>query len=310
MLEEKREIRLHPYNPIASIIIPHLGSRDPRTTNEKGIESYTKDGSTVLVTSPHDPLFRVEQHPILEGVGLYDRGYAFGAEENLTLDKFSPQGLELLLEAIISRSKALRDVQVDGRRLRQFHAYATYENDGLVGKLLPSERIAPLIADEIKKALEYYGRRQICMYCNIICQEQDESINEESRLVFLDEDRNGYIGFVPFSSQHPCAVSIFPLKHISRLTEFLDWQVKQLALWIYKSINAVSKLTDQKINLFLYSTPFFSDKGDEFNGDVEKSHHFHAEITPDGNQIPGTGWYVIPSRPKDVARTLRRLIKI
>lgn len=310
MSEEKRELRIHSYNSIASIIWHSFeGTGDVLTTNGGEITSRSRDGNTLHILSPTNPLLRLEQHPSKEGVGLYDRNYAFGAEEILLLDKYDLTGLELLLEFLKSRPDELRKSELGGEKLRQFHAYATYELGTLVGRLFASERIAPFIDDEIKKALSHYSQKKRCLYCDIVRQEQNESVNQESRVVFLDDNKDGYIGLVPFTPQHPYSLNIFPLKHKLRLKQFTSDQLKNLALWIYLSMDAIKEKAHQKIYLFLYSTPLYSNKDPDYDPNIENAHHLHVEIIPEGIQIPGTGWYVIPYRPKDAAKELRSIIQ-
>ena len=318
-VQERRELRQHPTYPRASFIMNGFEDnlyRSQRSVQGNEITSLSRNGVTVRVISPEHPLLLLEQKIIVEGVGLYDRAYAFGADERLDVNKFSPEGLELLLETIKLRSIALKNTD-KGEPLRQFHSYATLEQDILTGRLLASERVAPTVEHEITKLAEHTKQHQKrCFYCDIVRQEQNEAENEESRVVFLDENKEGYIGFVPFAPKGKDSLSVIPLKHVSRLTELSGEQVRLLAQRVYDSLIILKEATQGRqittLNVVFYSAPINSTSLGNRNGFYDVSYHFHAGVLPekpDSYEIPGADWFVVPGRPKDTAKKYREILE-
>ncbi len=307
----RREIRQGVFDPRSSIIIPNFG-RDLTSLIVDGIDitheinEISNVGDDTRLISPYKPVLQLEQHAAVEGVGLYDRGFALGGEEVIEI-KYGPTGLESLLKIFKSRSIALENSTKNGK-LRQFFASATYSQGKLVGRHLVSERIAPAIDYAIQKSSAYYDYKKRCMFCDIRRQEQNTMVNEESRVIFLDKYNNGYLGFVPFDPPQEYYLTILPLKHVLRLKELSDEEIKNLAFRIYQSIEILNYATKgQRVDVFLYSTPLSHPKAEN----LEKSHHFYVRAVPEGtqNEIRGTGWYVVTKRPKDVAGELRGFLE-
>ncbi len=331
-LDGRREIREHPTYPRATFVMNGLEVDlidSQESTQGREIASLSSNGVIVRAISPDHPLLLLEEHPEVEGVGaVYDRSYAYGADERFSVNKFCPDGLELLLKMIISRSNALKGSH-EGKRLRQFYPYATLDQDNLTARLLASEIIAPAIEYEIKKLAEYgdYHPRR-CAYCDIVRQEQDATKNQESRVVFLDGykdffklNEEGYIGFVPFAPKDKDSLSVMPLRHVSRLTELSAEQIKRLAARTYDSLAILREATIHRksnaLHVVFYSAPLDLAHNQHSNGFEPENYHFHVGVFPaepisyeiPSYEIPGTGWFVVPGRPKDTAKKHREILE-
>jgi len=323
-----REIRFHPTYGGATIILPESEDGLPPilgTAEGQEIIRRSRDGIYVRVISPKHLFFLLEERHEVEGVGLYKRKYAFGAHENFHANELSASSLELLIETVKERTLELQSRAIHRERLKYFHVYAATDGEQLVGSLLATESIAPHMLHEIQELSGYanyknkgVGLQNICEYCEMVKQEQDLFTNEESRVVFVDGYKHGFIGFGPFSPPNKYSLSIYPLKHVSTLEELSSEQTRILAQRIYESVSVVMinkyiKANDlNPVDIIFYSVPIdMNEKNDDFS---LKNYHFHVGVSvarPDVNgsyKIPGTGWSVIRGRPKDTAKEFREIL--
>ena len=322
------------------ILIPQFTGNlgDSQTSTEgTSILPYSKNGSEVDVKSPDKHhLFILEEVREIEGVGLYDRVSGFGADERLEARGiFSPTSLELLISTFIKRTKELKQGE-KGSSLRQFHAYGIYKTDdsSLTGRLLASREIAPNIQNELGESNHYFhfNNRERCMYCDITKQERNSAESSEHRVVFYHDElvfdskgnllyNNGAIAFVPFAPIDQHNVHILPFKHTPRLTDLSEKQTAYLADILYKCLLSISidaKAMQREVHnleFAIHSVPFYS-KDDVHlrsndNNRVDEYSHTYIEISPQETtsyNIPGSGWLVVPDRPKDTAARLRHII--
>lgn len=343
----RREIRRNYFDPNRPVIVlpDFQGDMFISQVSPKGsfIDSYTKDGGvSVTIRSPPKPLFYLEGKPlnVPEG-GLDSRIYALGADERFSVSEFSPQGLELLLCALVQRSTVLKRQAINGDMLRQFYPYGMYNlaNSTLVSRLLASAEVSPHIQSEMRSSVHHYWGdyypKERCASCDRIAFERENFRKNpnESRVVILQDDTaGGYILLVPFAAPDPLRLDLLPLQHVARLTDLSPAQINYTAHAIYSAIDIIIKRA-HKINrgidtveISLHSVPFYNFEEiarlngflkDESTANrvINSSYHFHVEIAPgkitrqsESYQIPGTGWTVVPGRLKDSARELRKIL--
>lgn len=330
--EFRREFRRDPTRGLKSIILPdfpppsYSGSLYNSQVDINGaqIEYFSNNGVYVRVMSPKIPLLLLEDPPSrsVGDTALNDRNSAFGADERFSVNELSPSGLELLIYALISRSKALQSTTDNGGSLRQFYPYLTYDinTSSLVGRLLASREIAPSIKEEETSFLRHFIDKERCMYCDIVVEEKRMASNPETRFLNMDEH---YISFVPFTPSSPYDLRILPLKHIRRLVELSLEQIKYLGKNIYDAIKSIEIVSNSNgkidtINVALHSAPIYSNQDLVYNNGMKelgRFYHFHTEISSgtfpakgDSYIIYGSGWKVIPYRPKNIAEKLRQAL--
>jgi len=240
------------------------------------IKGFPHDIPTVRAISPETPLFKLEEHPEIEvvGDGMYNKRYAFGADERFQTEGFRLDVLEALLTAFQSRSIELRDkaeIKIEGtdkplkvgKSLRQFYPYAMYYhnnpyigNSSLVGRLLASRVVAPQIDQEIKASARYFefSLKERCKYCDKAKEEERKFLNPEQgispsehRVVLAENDQhnNGCVAYVPYSLHDQHHIRIIPFKHIARHTDLSSRQIQYLASAIYKSLQMIIKDADR-----------------------------------------------------------------
>ena len=325
------EIRKDPLTGKTVIVAPYLDNdnfiESQIGTDGKTIANFHNNGATVKVTSPKMPLFLLEEHPEIEGHGIYDRKSAFGADERFSLDRLSPSGLELLINVFKVRSLELQNRTENGSSLRQFYPYATYnaDNSSLTGRLLATREIAPQIQSEIILSEDYFGwlDKNRCVSCDMIRQERDRAYKAQTRVLTFSSDLvDGSIAFVPFAPEEAYSIHIFPFAHKTRLIDLSEEQIKDLTNIIYQSLESIIKRStglknDDNINIALHSGPTDSKENGRIKSNVyyglNDYYHFHIEIsrgkTPvqaSEYKIPESGWTVIQGRPKDKATELRK----
>jgi len=326
--EFRREIRTDPATGRKIIVLPDLkGDVHSYMTTPIGdkIDFLSINGTSVSVLTPEVPLFLLEERGEVVGDGaVYDRSSAFGADERLNVDVFSPSGLEALLKSFKSRSIELHSRATNKDSLTQFFPYFVYVSDqrSLTGILLASRAIPPVILSEIEKSenhAAYHSERY--MYCDIRDEEKRMSNDSESRFVTKNMD---YIAFTPFAPSDQHGIHILPFKHIPRFEDLSDEQIRNLAMIVYESMRRIQIVAkdDRRhfdiVNVVLHSAPNII-KGDKTSQRtrylLERIYHFHVEISPGQNpmhgspyEIPFSGWTIVAGRPKDTAYKLRQAL--
>ncbi len=324
--EFRREIRTDPFTGNEVIVLPELKEDlyySLTSTKGNKIDFLSMGKANVTVTTPETPLFLLEEKHVT-AVGdsaLYDRSSAFGADERFLVNEISAGGLEVLLEAFKTRSMELQTKAPNGKELSQFYPYAIYtpHANSLVGVLLASRAIAPVIKSEMKQADSHYQIKKRSLYKDLTSDEKRLKLEAESRFVVENDD---YIAFLQFAPSDQFDIRILPKQDIPRFTGLSQRQTRNLALIIYDSISRiqlVAKLRQRYlgvINLALHSAPVLEEKDYtrlDIKNPLEIIYNFHVEIRPGTEpfygapyEIPFSGWTVNADRPKNIAQQLRR----
>lgn len=321
----RREIRESPLSPELTYI---LSGSDQRLYNTqvgvegKEIDLFSRNDATVSVITPTHPLVLLEEDPVGAMDGVYERQSAKGADERFKVNRFDPEGLELLINSLIARAKTLRADPTHGASLRHFNPYWAYHpgnvfgNETLVGRQLASKLIPPTIEREIERAEPHFANKSRCLYCDIVTEEIKNADDPDSRMVFLTEH---HIGFVPFSSSRPYSVHVYPLRHTARLTGFSEEQIRDLATSVWTTMLRTEALAANhgkvdSVNVAIYTPPYINGSSPYTKGDqIDRFYHTHLEIFPypipkrisESYEIPGSGIFVSAIRPKSTAKSLR-----
>lgn len=329
--EFRREIRIDPLTGGRRIVLPNINGDISRLlTNTKGekIDTFSSGKFNVAVTSPEVPLFLLEETPMSVGDStVYDRVAGFGADERFAVNSWSPEGLELLIEAVKSRSATLQAIVVNGRGLGQVYSYALlnpYERT-LTGVLLASREIAPRIRQEAIRADAYLSHKKRRIHHDIHMDEAISLFGEEHRVVDANED---YMVTIPFAPSDQHSLYIFPVEQdVARLTELTKNKFRGLAELIYRAVVALQLKAHEKedgrffnvVYIAMHSAPVIERPQDRMRfglkNNPDDAYDFHVHIAlgtmPTYKApyiVPESGWSVSAGRPKNIAGMLRRYL--
>ena len=167
------------------------------------------------------PLLQIEGDIQREGFGIFDRVSGRGASEILiehpdhqaSWDTMSGAELERILWMFRQRVEDLyRDRQIRSvliyRRDRSADSHVRHPFSRILG--------APLVFDdireELKAARDHYARKQRCLYCDILHQENRDAERVVKRT-------NCFVVYAPYGSRRPYETWIVPVTHRHRFEE-------------------------------------------------------------------------------------------
>jgi len=289
---------------------PFCPGREDQTPPE--VMAYRPDGSapnspgwTVRVVPNKYPALQIEGELDPRGEGIYDRMNGIGAHEVIietpdheaTLATMPEPQIEAMLYAFIDR---INDLERDVR----FKYIQIFKNVGEAAgaslehphcQLIATPVVPKRITEELSGALTHFEHRERCVFCDILRQEAEVG----KRLIFADDL---VVSLVPYAPRFPFEIQILPRRHESSFKRVVDEEVKHLALHF--------KLVIEKINLLLGAPPYNLVLHTAPCGLDELEHyHWHVEIIPKLAKVAGfewgTGFYINPAVPEQVAEDLR-----
>ncbi|MBI2877732.1 MAG: DUF4921 family protein [Candidatus Tectomicrobia bacterium] len=258
------------------------------------------------------PLFRLEGGLGKRAEGMYDLMNNFGAHEIVietpqhqqTWPEMDPGQLERILQAYCKRSLSLRG----DKRFRQIlitkhHWGPQFRWDPSFDHLLhhPHSHIVAMpfiparIEDEVKGILDYYQRKDRCLYCDVITQE----LRDQKRII-LETDH--FLTFAPYASRYPYEVWIIPKVHFPDFAAIGESQMADLSQMLRATYAKVHKaFEDAVISMVLHTTPLQEYYREEY--------HWHLELRPRLERPMGfewgTGFFINYIAPEEAAAVLR-----
>lgn len=154
--------------------------------------------------------------------------------------------------------------------------------------------------EEIHGALEYYNKKDRCVYCDII--QEEKLLNER----VICENAN-FIAICPFASRSPYQIYIIPKEHSDSIIyssshDILDFSsiLKDVFSRLYKLLGEVS------FNYVLHTLlPTLEDK-------YKNSSHWFLDIMPKMSKLAGyelgSGVFINSITPEDAAEQLRNIL--
>lgn len=276
-----------------------------------------KPGWQVRVVANKFPALRIEGNLDRKGMRLYDRMNGIGAHEviietpqhELTLSDMPVEHLELVFKAYRER---LNDLMQD----RRFKYVLIFKNHGkLAGASLshPHTQIiaTPVtprtVAVELESAKEHYHLKERCLFCDIISDELDDG----SRVIRADER---FVTLAPYASRFPFELIVAPAAHRANFAAITDEDIRHLAVTVKDILSRIKVgLKNPPFNFILHTTPNTraSARRSTYWDTLEFDFHWHLEIMPRLTRIAGfewgTGFYINPVAPEEVAKYLREL---
>lgn len=295
-----------PYQPQeAEGLCPFCPGHEEMTPRETFMLSGEGGGWAVRVIPNKFPFFHIEGEFDRRPEGMYDVMEAIGAHEIVVetpghkqnFASMDTQQIEKILRAYRER---LKDLEKD-RRFQQFLILKNYP--GVFNRHPHSHIIAmPVIPrridEEIYGTLDYYQRKERCIFCDII----KEEIVMKKRVIL---ETVHFLVFSPFASRYPFETWIVPKKHAPDFHHIQEEGIEDLSVAIQSLFLRFHKLlSDPPYSLALHTSPVQS----RFH---RSEYHWHIETRlriglREGFEW-GTGFFVNPTPPEDAAAFLREM---
>jgi UDPglucose--hexose-1-phosphate uridylyltransferase len=258
---------------------------------------------TVRVIPNKYPFFRIEGDFDRRPEGMYDMMEAIGAHEivvespqhDQNFATMDPQQMESVLFAYQSR---FIDLKRDSRiqHLLVLKNYPGIFNRHPHSHVLAMPVVPREIDEEIGGTLDYYRRKERCIFCDIV----KEEISTKKRVVL---ETQHFLVFCPFASRYPFETWILPKVHspdfhtaTKETLSDLSAVMQSIFAWFHKL------LADPPYSLAFHTSPLQN----QFH---QEMYHWHIEIRFRVGLREGfewaTGFFVNPTPPEDAAAWLR-----
>jgi UDPglucose--hexose-1-phosphate uridylyltransferase len=305
---------------VAISVCPFCYGKEEKTTREIFAIRATgsrpdSSGWKVRVIPNKYPALRIEGSLDKRGVGLYDVMNGIGAHEVIIETPDHDRSLaELTPAEIVDVFKAYRARLLDLRKDPRFRHVLIFKNHGVeAGASIPhsySQLIAvpvtpPVVVAELSACREYYGRKERCLLCDLLLQEDAD----QTRIV---RDTEEFIVFAPFASRFPFELRIAPRRHSHDFSLMTDQEFFPLAEVLKDTLLRLrAVLRDPPYNFILHNSPPLHLRLGKpgYWGSLPYDYHWHIELVPRLTKIAGfewgTGFYMNPTPPEEAARYLR-----
>ncbi|TCL43703.1 galactose-1-phosphate uridylyltransferase [Harryflintia acetispora] len=156
---------------------------------------------------------------------------------------------------------------------------------------------------ELQNAKAYQQEHGACLFCDMLKNELDF----QKRIIFRNEH---FTVFLPFFTEYPYGVYIFPNRHVQYITELDDAERQSLGLTIRDTVGMLDSLFDYKFPymMCMHNAPV---NGEDAGG----YYHFHIEFFPpmrsadkqkfNASSETGAWAHCNPTCPEDTAQELR-----
>jgi UDPglucose--hexose-1-phosphate uridylyltransferase len=267
------------------------------------LEGKEKGKWAVRVVPNKFPFFRIEGELDKRPDGMYDLMNAIGAHEIVIETPYHEGAWARMDSDQMERVlRAYRERASDLARDRRFRQVLILKNHPGIYNLHPHSNILALpviprrIDEEIGGTLDYFRRKERCIFCDII----KEEITSGKRLI-LETDY--FLSFCPFASRYPFETWIIPRRHSPDFVSIRDEEMRDLA--------SVMGNVFRRLFLLLQDPPYsFAIHSSPIQEKYHRSeYHWHMEIRPRIGLREGfewaTGFCVNPTPPELAATYLR-----
>jgi UDPglucose--hexose-1-phosphate uridylyltransferase len=267
------------------------------------LEGKEKGKWAVRVVPNKFPFFRIEGELDKRAEGMYDLMNAVGAHE-IVIETPDHEGAWARMDSdqMGRVLRAYRERASDLARDRRFMQILILKNHPGIFNLHPHSNVLALpviprrIDEEIGGTLDYFRRKERCIFCDII----KEEITSGKRLIL---ETAHFLSFCPFASRYPFETWIIPRRHSPDFVSIRDEEMPDLASIMGDVFRRLFRLLqDPPYSFAIHSSPI-----------QEKYHrseyHWHMEIRPRIGLREGfewaTGFFVNPTPPELAASYLR-----
>jgi UDPglucose--hexose-1-phosphate uridylyltransferase len=275
-------------------------------------------GWQVRVVPNKFPALQIEGSVNRRGLGIFDLMDGVGAHEVIveapehswTYADGPAEKVELSLRAAQAR---LTDLYRD-QRFRYAVIFRNYGPQAGASLDHPHSQIiaVPITPKRVKEELiasrEYYARKERCIFCDVIQQEQLLG----DRIVI---DRDQYVALAPFASRFPFELIIYPKRHHHDFRSLDDAQRRGLAEIMHDCLRYIrAALGNPSYNFVVYTSPNTVVRRGKPNqwGTIDVDYHWHIEFLPRVTRIAGFEWgtdfYINPVAPEAATQYLREIM--
>jgi UDPglucose--hexose-1-phosphate uridylyltransferase len=295
-----------PYQPQETgSICPFCPGNEGSTPKETFSLPLEGGGWSVRVIPNKFPFFRIEGEFDRRPEGMYDVMEAIGAHEIVVeapehKQSFALMETQQIGKVLLAYQERLIDLEKD-RRFQQFLILKNYP--GVFNRHPHSHIVAmPVIPrridEEIGGMLDYYQRRERCIFCDII----KEEIMMRKRVIL---ETVHFLVFSPFASRYPFETWIIPKRHTPDFHRISPEELEDLSVAIQSLFVSFDRLlSDPPYSLAFHTSPV----QERFH---RSEYHWHIETRlriglREGFEW-GTGFFVNPTPPEDAAGYLREV---
>lgn len=268
-----------------------LAFRDPDTPPNT-------PGWWVRVVPNKYPAMKIEGQTLRVGEGMYDMMSGIGAHEVVIEDpRHEVVMADMPVKQIEEIFWAYRERMLDLHRDLRFRYVMIFKNHGARAGATLSHSHSQIIAlpiipkrvqEELDGAKSYYGYKERCVFCDIIHQEDRDTL----RIV---EGNDRFVAFHPYASRFPYETWILPRQHESFFSDIQINEVSDLAKLIKNALMRFRDIMGDPAYNFVIHTAPFSDEEIPY-------YHWHIELIPRLTRIAGfewgTGFYINPISPE------------
>jgi len=293
-----------PYQPQEGTgICPFCPGNEGMTPKETFSLGREGGGWSVRVIPNKFPFFHIEGDFDRRPEGMYDVMEAIGAHEIAVEAPEHHQNLATLEPSHIQKILfAYRERLIDLEKDQRFQQFLILKNYPGVFNRHPHSHIMAMpviprrIDEEIWGTLDYYQRKERCIFCDII----KEEISMKKRVVL---ETVYFLAFVPFASRYPFETWIIPKIHSPDFHHIREEEMEDLSALIQSLfIRYYKLLSDPPYSLTFHTAPV--------QGRFHRSeYHWHIETRlriglREGFEW-GTGFFVNPTPPEAAAVYLK-----
>jgi len=294
---------------------PFCHNTDPVIYSVKNPKDPSAAEWAVRVVPSGTPILQPRPYCSRSGHGLYDVMSDFGTHEVVietphhiaNVADLEEHQVQLVLNTYVARIEDLRK--------NPNYKYALpYKNYGWVAgarrigharSQIVATPVNPLrVKEKLVGAKKYFDYHERCVYCDLLRQE----LKSRERVI-IESDH--FVALTPFAARFLFEIWIVPKRHHCDFAEGVIGYENDLA-WILKTLLLRIKigLEDPAYNYVIHSAPFLreADRKTKWKT-IEEDYHWHIEIMPRLTRVAGfekgTGFYICPVPPEDMAEFLR-----
>jgi UDPglucose--hexose-1-phosphate uridylyltransferase len=261
------------------------------------------DGWAVRVVPNKSPFFHIEGDFDRRAEGMYDLMGAIGAHEIVVEapdhhPSFATMDHLQIRHILLAYRERFIDLERDPRfqQLLILKNYPGIFNRHPHSHLLAMPVVPRGIDEEILGTLDYYQRKERCIFCDIIREE----LSARQRVVM---ETSFFLVFCPFASRFPFETWIIPKTHspdFQAITEDMMGDLSVILQSLFARFHGL--LSDPPYSLVVHTSPIQG----QFHRD---EYHWHVEARlriglREGFEW-GTGFFVNPTPPENAAALLR-----
>jgi len=259
-------------------------------------------GWSVRVVPNKSPFFHVEGDFDRRPEGMYDLMEAIGAHEIVIEAQEHDRNLATLEadqigKGLLAYRERLRDLTRD-RRFQQFLIIKNHPgvfNRHPHSHLMALPVVPKIIDEEISGTLDYFQRKERCIYCDMIREE----LSLGKRVIL---ETGHFLVFSPFASRYPFETWIIPKIHSSDFHSIEPELIGDLSRAIQSLFGRFHRLfSDPSYGLTFHTSPVQARHRPEYHWHIETRLRIGLR---EGFEW-GTGFFVNPTPPEDAAAYLR-----